>query len=156
AAAIGIPLGMIAGYYGGAIDAVIMRLTDAASAIPIMLVALLFVITLGASLLNVILALSTLAWARYTRVIRSEVLSLRERDYVTLARIAGASDIWILLRHLLPNVANTATVLLTLQIGIVIITEATLSFLGAGVPAPTPTWGGIVADGRDFITTAWW
>jgi peptide/nickel transport system permease protein len=154
--AIGITLGMVAGYFGGKIDAVIMRLTDAASAIPIVLVALLFVVTLGASFVNVIIAFATLLWARYARVVRSEVLSLKERDFVTLARIADASHVWILTRHILPNLLNTVVVMLTLQVGVVILTEATLSFLGAGVPPPTPAWGSMVADGRDYIATAWW
>jgi peptide/nickel transport system permease protein len=154
--AIGVTLGMVAGYFGGKLDALIMRITDAASAIPIVLVALLFVVTLGASFLNLIIALASLIWARYVRVVRSEVLTLKERDFVTLARIAGASDRWILTRHILPNILNTVVVLLTLQVGIVILTEATLSFLGAGVPPPMPAWGSMVADGRDYIATAWW
>jgi peptide/nickel transport system permease protein len=154
--AIGVTLGLVAGYYGGWLEAVIMRVTDAASAIPVVLVALLFVVTLGASLLNVVIALSVLLWSRYTRVVRSDVLSLRERDFVTMARIADAPDWWILTRHILPNALSTVMVMATLQIGVAILTEATLSFLGAGVPAPTPAWGSMVADGRDYITTAWW
>jgi peptide/nickel transport system permease protein len=154
--ALGITLGMVSGYFGGKIDAIVMRLTDAASAIPIVLVALLFVVTLGASFVNVIIALAALLWARYARVVRSEVLSLRERDFVTLARIADASHFWILTRHILPNLLNTVVVMLTLQVGVVILTEATLSFLGAGVPPPMPAWGSMVADGRDYIATAWW
>lgn len=153
---IGVTLGMIAGYYGGRIDAVIMRFTDAASAIPVVLVALLFVVTLGASYTNVVVALVALLWSRYPRVIRSEVISIKERDFVTLARIADASDFWILTRHIAPNVLNTVVVMVTLQIGVAILTEATLSFLGAGVPPPNPAWGGMVSDGRDHITSAWW
>lgn len=156
AGTIGIALGMIAGYFGGWVDAVIMRLTDAASAIPIILIALLFVVTMGASFVNLIVALGVLLWSRYTRVIRNEVLSLKERDFVTLARIADAPARWILLRHILPNVLNTAVVMLTLQVGVVILTEATLSFLGAGVPPPRPAWGSMVADGRSHVATAWW
>jgi len=153
---VGIVLGMVSGYFGGWIDALIMRLTDAASAIPIILIALLFVVTIGASFSNVIIALAVLLWSRYTRVIRSEVLSLREREFVILARVAGASSLWILARHILPNIMNTAVVLLTLQIGVVILTEATLSFLGAGVPPPNPAWGSMVSDGRNHVATAWW
>jgi len=113
-------------------------------------------VTLGASLFNVVIALSVLLWSRYTRVVRSDVLSLRERDFVTMARIADAPDRWILTRHILPNVLSTVMVMATLQVGVAILTEATLSFLGAGVPPPTPAWGSMVADGRDYITTAWW
>ena len=119
-------------------------------------VALLFVVTLGQAFINVIIALAILLWSRYTRVIRSEVLSLKERDFVALARIAGASHLRIMVRHILPNIMNTAVVLFTLQLGTVILVEASLSFLGAGVPPPTPAWGTMVADGRDFTATAWW
>lgn len=156
AGSIGIALGVMAGYLGGKIDAVIMQITDAATAVPLILVALLFVVTLGQSFVNVILALMILLWSRYTRVIRSEVLSLKERDFVILARVAGCSHMSIVVRHIFPNVVNTAVVLFTLQVGIVILVEATLSFLGAGVPPPTPAWGSMVAEGRDYIATEWW
>jgi peptide/nickel transport system permease protein len=156
AGSIGIALGMIAGYVGGKIDALIMRITDAATSVPLILVALLFVVTLGQSFVNVILALAILLWSRYTRVIRSEVLSLKERDFVVLARVAGCSHLSIIARHILPNVVNTALVLLTLQVGIVILVEATLSFLGAGVPPPTPAWGSMVSEGRDYVASEWW
>ena len=156
AGSIGVALGLIAGYMGGRTDAVLMRVTDAALAVPLILVALLFVVTLGQAFVNVIIALAILLWSRYTRVIRSEVLSLKERDFVALARIAGASHLRIMVRHILPNIMNTTVVLFTLQLGTVILVEASLSFLGAGVPPPTPAWGTMVADGRDFTATAWW
>jgi peptide/nickel transport system permease protein len=156
AGALGITLGMVAGYFGGLTDALIMRVTDAANSIPVILVALLFVITLGPSFFNLVLALATLLWARYPRVVRSEVLSLRSRDFVTLARLAGASHVRILLRHIFPNILHTVVILVTLQLGIAIITEATLSFLGAGIPPPTPAWGSMVSSGRDYVATAWW
>ncbi len=156
AGSIGIALGMIAGYIGGKIDALVMRITDAATSVPLILVALLFVVTLGQSFVNVILALAILLWSRYTRVIRSEVLSLKERDFVVLARVAGCSHFSIIARHILPNIVNTALVLLTLQVGIVILVEATLSFLGAGVPPPTPAWGSMVSEGRDYVASEWW
>lgn len=156
AGSIGIALGVLAGYYGGLVDALIMRLTDAASAVPIILIALLFVITLGPSFLNVVLALGALLWARYPRVVRSEVLAVRSREYVVLAKLAAVPNRWIIYRHILPTIAHAAIVLLTLQLGIAIILEATLSFLGAGVPPPAPSWGAIVADGRNYIATAWW
>jgi peptide/nickel transport system permease protein len=156
AGVIGVVLGMLAGYVRGAIESIIMRVADAAAAVPLILVALLFMVTLGPGVRNLILALSLLLWARYARVIRSEVLSLRERDFVTFSRISGASAAWVLAKHLLPNVASTVIVLLTLQLGSVIIVEASLSFLGAGVPPPKPAWGTMVADGRNFVSTAWW
>jgi peptide/nickel transport system permease protein len=156
AGAIGIALGLVAGYLGGRTDAVIMRITDAAQAIPLILVSLLFVVTIGQSFANVIVAITVLLWSRYPRVIRSEALAIRSRDYVKLARVAGASHFWIIARHILPNVLASAVVLLTLQVGIVIIIEASLSFLGAGVPPPAPAWGSMVSDGRDYIASAWW
>lgn len=156
AGSIGILAGLVAGYFGGWVDSVLMRLTDAASAVPIILVALLFVITLGPSFTNMVIALAALLWARYPRVMRSDVLSLRSREFVLLARAGGASHWRVLTRHILPNVFHTAIVLLTLQLGVAILTEATLSFLGAGVPASTPAWGNMIALGRDYIATAWW
>jgi peptide/nickel transport system permease protein len=117
---------------------------------------MLLSIVLGPSMTNVIIAISVIIWSRYARVIRGEVLSVRERDFVALARIAGASGFRIMLRHIFPNVAHTMIVMLTLQIGFVIIVEASLSFLGAGIPPPTPVWGGLVARGREYITTSWW
>lgn len=156
AGAIGVTLGLLAGYFGGFTDAVIMRLTDAANSVPIILVALLFVITLGASFTNLVIALAVLLWARYPRVVRSEVLSLRTREYVILARVGGSSHARVLFRHILPNLAHTVLVLLTLQLGVAVITEATLSFLGAGVPSTLPAWGNMMAVGRDYVVTAWW
>jgi peptide/nickel transport system permease protein len=103
-----------------------------------------------------VIAISIFIWAQFARVIRSEVLSLKERGYVAQARVAGCSNSRIMLVHILPNVVNTFVVLCSLQVSGCVLTEATLSFLGAGVPQPTPTWGNMVSDGRDFITTAWW
>ncbi len=156
AGAIGIALGLVAGYIGGRTDAIIMRITDAAQAIPLILVSLLFVVTIGQSFANVIIAITVLLWSRYPRVIRSEALAIRSRDYVKLAQVGGASHFWIITRHIFPNALASAVVLLTLQVGIVIIIEASLSFLGAGVPPPAPAWGSMVSDGRDYIASAWW
>ena len=103
-----------------------------------------------------VIAACIVLWARFARLIRSEVISVKERDFVKLARIAGASNRRIMLAHILPNVLNSVVVLLTLQLGFVIILEATLSFLGAGIPPPTSTWGQMVASGRDHLETAWW
>jgi peptide/nickel transport system permease protein len=153
---VGAALGMIAGYAGGRVDTFLMRVVDATLAFPIILFAILLVVILGGSLVTVVVAVALVLWARYARVIRGEVLSLRERDFVAQARIAGCSPGRIILVHIFPNVLNTLVVLLSLQVGWVIIVEASLSFLGAGVPPPTPTWGSMIAEGRDYIASAWW
>ena len=153
---IGTAIGLFAGFYGGRLDSVLMRIADSTLAFPIILFAILLVVTLGASMANVVIAIALVLWARYARVIRGEVLALRERDFIARARVAGCSDLRILLVHLFPNTANTLLVLLTLQVGWVIIVEASLSFLGAGIPPPTPAWGAMVADGREYVDTAWW
>jgi peptide/nickel transport system permease protein len=153
---IGAALGLIAGYYGGRLDALVMRVADTTMAFPIILFAILFVVILGGSVATTVFAVALVLWARYARVIRGEVLSLRERDFVAQARIAGCSSMRIILVHLFPNILNTLVVLLSLQVGWVIIVEASLSFLGAGIPPPTPTWGSMIAEGRDYIATAWW
>lgn len=153
---VGAVLGLIAGYAGGRVDAFLMRTTDTALSFPIILFAILLVVILGGSLLTVVLAVALVLWARFARVIRGEALSIRERDFVALARVAGSSPLRIIVVHLFPNVLNTLVVLLSLQVGWVIIVEASLSFLGAGVPPPTPTWGSMIAEGRDYIASAWW
>jgi peptide/nickel transport system permease protein len=153
---IGAALGLIAGYYGGRLDALVMRVADTTMAFPIILFAILFVVVLGGSMVTTVFAVALVLWARYARVIRGEVLSLRERDFVAQARVAGCSSMRIMLVHLFPNILNTLVVLLSLQVGWVIIVEASLSFLGAGIPPPTPTWGSMIAEGRDYIATAWW
>jgi peptide/nickel transport system permease protein len=153
---IGAAIGLLSGFYGGRIDAVLMRAADSTLAFPIILFALILAVTIGPSFANVITAIAIVLWARYARVIRGEVLSLKERDFVAQARIAGCSGRRIMVFHLFPNTLNTLIVLLTLQIGYVILVEASLSFLGAGIPPPTPAWGSMVAEGRDYITRAWW
>jgi peptide/nickel transport system permease protein len=153
---VGAGLGLIAGYYGGRIDSLVMRVADTTLAFPIILFAILLVVAMGGSLATVVMAVALVLWARFARVIRGEVLSLRERDFVAQARIAGCSPGRIMLVHLFPNILNTLVVLLSLQVGWVIIVEASLSFLGAGVPPPTPTWGAMIAEGRDYIASAWW
>jgi peptide/nickel transport system permease protein len=153
---IGAAIGLLSGFYGGLIDAVLMRAADSTLAFPIILFALILAVTIGPSFANVITAIAVVLWARYARVIRGEVLSLKERDFVAQARIAGCSGPRIMMFHLFPNTLNTLIVLLTLQIGYVILVEASLSFLGAGIPPPTPAWGSMVAEGRDYITRAWW
>ena len=154
--ALGSVIGLTSGYFGGRLDSIIMRTADGMMAFPLILAALLLVAVIGPGVHTVVIAASLILWARFARLIRSEVLSVRERDFVKLARIAGASNLRIMFVHILPNVLNSVVVLLTLQLGFVIIVEATLSFLGAGVPPPTPTWGQMVASGRTYIDTAWW
>ena len=156
AAFVGTVLGLISGYLGRWIDALIMRTADAMLSFPLILIALLFAVTLGPSFTNLIIVLALVMWARFARLVRGETLAWKERDFVALAQIAGCSPLRILSRHIFPNVLNALVVLATLQIGWVIIVEASLSFLGAGVPPPNPSWGGLIADGRNYVSTAWW
>jgi peptide/nickel transport system permease protein len=154
--AFGAAIGLMAGYYGGRTDAALMRVTDATLSFPVILLALILAVTVGPSFTNVVIAIAVILWARYARVIRGQVLTLMTLDFIAQARIAGAGAWRIITRHLLPNTLNTLVVLITLQIGYVIIVEASLSFLGAGIPPPTPAWGSMIAEGRDFVTSAWW
>ncbi len=149
-------IGMISGYLGGRTDALIMRIADGTMAFPLILAALLLAAIIGPGGPTVVIAACVVLWARFARLIRSEVLTVKERDFVKLARVAGASNWRIMTAHILPNVLNSVVVLLTLQLGFVIILEATLSFLGAGIPPPTPTWGQMVASGRDYLEVGWW
>ena len=156
AGAIGTFLGIISGYLGGWVDQVIMRITDTWLALPVLTFAIFLAVILGPSVSNIIIILAAVYWTRYARVVRGEVLSLRERDYVRLAIVAGCSKWTIMKRHILPNVINSAIVLATLQLGVVIITEATLSFLGVGVPPPKPAWGLMLADGKKGLMAGYW
>ena len=149
-------LGLVSGYQGRWVDALIMRAVDVWMAFPTILLALVLAVTVGPSFWMVVIILALSLWARYARLVRGEVLSLKERDFVALALVGGASSIRIIFVHLLPNVVNSIVVLSTLQVGWAIIVEAALSFLGVGVPPPTPTWGGMVSEGRNFIETLWW
>jgi peptide/nickel transport system permease protein len=156
ASAFGAAVGLVAGYYGGRTDAALMRVTDATMSFPVILLALILAVTVGPSFTNVVVAIAVILWARYARVIRGQVLTLMGLDFIAQARIAGAGAWRIITRHLLPNTMNTLVVLVTLQVGYVIIVEASLSFLGAGIPPPTPAWGSMIAEGREFVTSAWW
>lgn len=156
AAAVGTFLGLVAGYLGGWMDSLIMRCVDIMMSFPAILVALVFVVTIGASFSMVIATLALLLWAQYARLVRGQVLSVKERDFVALAKVAGASTPYIIAVHILPNIVNSVVVLATLQIGWGIVVESALSFLGAGVPPPAPTWGNLVAEGRDVLDQAWW
>ncbi len=153
---VGTVLGIIAGYVGGRNEAFLMRITDISMAFPPILVAMLLVVSMGPSFLTVVLAISLLGWAPYARLIRGETLRLREADFVAQARIIGTSPFRIMLRHIFPNVINPLIIIMTLQIGLLIITEASLSFLGVGIPPPAPSWGNMVNDGRNLVDTAWW
>jgi len=153
---VGTSLGLIAGYFGGLPDEVITRVVDVWFALPFILIALVAAIIFGASFGLVLTLLALLTWAPFVRFIRGDVLSLKERDYVALARVAGASHWRIMVRHLLPGTLNTMIVVATLRVGQLILTEATLSFIGAGIPAPRPAWGLMVAEARDYVATAWW
>jgi len=153
---LGVLLGLVSGWYGGWVDEVVMRLVDLILAIPLILVALVLVVTIGQSFEMIVGVLAIWIWPRFARMVRGEALQLKTLDYVSLARVAGASTPRILINHLLPGTANTIIVVGTLQVGIVILVEATLSFVGAGIPPPEPAWGAMVADGRDQISDAWW
>ena len=156
AAVVGTSLGLVSGYLGRWVDAVIMRFVDIMLSFPAILVALVFVVTVGASFWMVVAILALLLWAHFARLVRGEVLSWKARDFVALARVAGASTPRIIVQHLLPNIFNSVVVLATLQVGWAIVVESALSFLGAGIPPPAPTWGNLVAEGRDVLDSAWW
>jgi len=157
AGSLGTTLGMLAGYLGGWVDQLIMRVTDAWLALPAIVFAIFLATMVGPSMWNIVIILGCVYWTRYARVIRGEVLSLREREFVKLAEIAGASRTRVILRHILPNVMNSVMVLASLTIGVVIIAEASLSFLGVGVPPPQPAWGSMLADGRSMLMVGdWW
>src|SRR5919109_2145835 len=157
AGSVGTALGILAGYLGGWVDQVIMRLTDAWLALPALVFAIFLAAMIGPSMWNIVVILGAVYWTRYARVIRGEVLTLRERDFVKLAEIAGASRWRVIKRHILPNVMNTATVLASLTVGVVIIAEASLSFLGVGVPPPQPAWGLMLSEARPTLMAGqWW
>ena len=153
---VGTVLGLFAGYFGGWTDSLIMRAVDVAFSLPTILLGLVLAVVIGPSFRTVIVIVSFLLWARYARQVRGEVLTVKQRDFVAQARIAGCSHVRIVFGHILPNVTNTLIVLATLQVGYVILLEGTLSFLGVGIPPPTPAWGLMVATGRSLIVSAWW
>lgn len=153
---VGTVLGLIGGYFGGWVDQALMYVVDVFLSLPLILMALVLVAIFKPGFLTAIAVVSILLWSRYARQIRGETLALKNRDFVARAKVAGASSPRILFKHILPNVSNTLIVLATLQVGTVILLESTLSFLGAGIPRPQPSWGVMVADGRDLIVTAWW
>jgi len=156
AGALGTLLGIVSGYLGGWVDQVIMRITDTWLALPALTFAIFLAAIVGPSMWNIVFILGLTYWTRYARVVRGEVLSLREREFVRLAVVAGCSKWTIMSRHILPNVVNSAVVLASLMLGVVIITEATLSFLGVGVPPPQPAWGLMLSDGKQGLMVGYW
>jgi peptide/nickel transport system permease protein len=156
AGVLGTALGIVSGYLGGWVDQVIMRVTDTWLALPALTFAIFLAAIVGPSMWNIVFILGLTYWTRYARVVRGEVLSLREREFVRLAIVAGCSKWTIMSRHILPNVVNSAIVLASLMLGVVIITEATLSFLGVGVPPPQPAWGLMLSDGKQGLMVGYW
>ena len=156
AGVVGTTLGIMAGYLGGWVDQVIMRVVDAWLALPALTFAIFLAAIIGPSMWNIVIILGLVYWTRYARVVRGEVLSLKEREFVRLAIVAGCSKWTIMRRHILPNVINSAIVLATLMLGVVIVTEASLSFLGVGVPPPQPAWGLMLSDGKQGLMVGYW
>jgi peptide/nickel transport system permease protein len=156
AGVIGVTLGLLAGFHGGRVDAAIMRVVDVFLAIPYILLAMGVVFALGPSLLNVILVMGATRWVQFARVVRADVLSIREREFVSGARARGNRSLRLLLRHVLPNALTPIIVIATLELAFMIIYESALSFLGLGVQPPTPTWGWMLSEGRNYLSTAWW
>ncbi|MDH4076342.1 MAG: ABC transporter permease [Acidimicrobiia bacterium] len=153
---IGVVIAIVAGYRGGRLDSFLMRTTDAALAFPVLLFAIVWVATFGVSTRNVVIILALAFWPSYARVLRSEVLRVKTMDFVTMARTMGAGGPWVVWRHVLPNIVPTLLVLVSLQLGLAIVAEGSLSFLGLGVPAPAASWGGMLADGRKHLADGWW
>lgn len=156
AGTIGMVLGLIAGYYGGWVDSVIMRVIDALLAIPGILLIMLIMAIVGPGVVTLIFVIGVTGWESYARVVRSEVLSVKERDFVKAAKAVGAKDVRILMHHILPNVASSFIVMAALSVSGIIIAESSLSFLGLGIQPPTVSWGGMLSDGKAYLATSWW
>ena len=152
----GVAMGMIAGYFEGKVDNVIMRIVDTQMSIPAILLIILLAAVLGGGLATIVIAVSLVFWTTYARVIRGETLSIKQRDFVALAKVTGCRDRRILRKHIFPNLVNTVMVLATLQLGRAIIIEAGITFLGLGIQPPATAWGLIISDGRIYMSTAWW
>ena len=153
---VGAAVGLLAGFWGTWVDTICMRLVDISLSLPGILMAVLLSVVFKPSFTNVVIVVVFLLWPSYARLVRGETLSLKQQEFVALARVAGCSSLTIMCRHLLPNLAPSILVLATLQVGFVIVLEASLSFIGVGIPPPTPSWGVMVADGRGLIEQAWW
>ncbi len=156
AGSIGSAVALISGFIGGKIDMAFMMLTDMFLALPYLLIAIVLAAVLGPSKNNIIFILAFLGWDGYARVLRSEVLRIKEADFVNLARVAGCGYFRIMLREIFPNIVNTLIIMATLSLGTVIIAESSISYLGLGVPPPEPAWGSMVSDGRAYMSTAYW
>ncbi len=154
--ALGVTLGLVSGYFRGHVDTVIMRIADIQLAIPVLILALTIMAIFGPSLRNVVIVLGVTGWVPFARIVRGEVLSVRENEYVLAATALGAGHLRMMVAHILPNVMASVIVMASTRLGGVIIIEASLSFLGLGIQPPTPTWGNLIADGRDLLYTAWW
>lgn len=153
---IGLIIGLLAGYYGGKVDYLLMRLVDFVLSFPFILLALAMIAILGPSLVLIITVISLRLWTIYARVVRGRVLSLRETEFVVAAKAMGSSPFRVILQHLLPNVLPPVIIIGSLYLGRMIVIEAGLSFLGLGVPPPTPSWGGLLSDGRSYLYVSWW
>jgi peptide/nickel transport system permease protein len=156
AVTLGVLIGAVAGYWGGRIDQALMRFTDVFMTIPVLFLILLVVAAYGASLTNTIVILGAVYWPGVARLVRSQMLSLRARDFVQAAKALGAGDARVVSRHLLPNAAGVISVQVTLSVATAILAESALSFLGLGVPPPTPSWGNMLTEGRLHLLGAWW
>jgi peptide/nickel transport system permease protein len=156
AVTIGVPLGLVAGYYGGAIEQVLMRVTDGFSAVPALVLALAITVLLGPSLLNAMIAIGFVWWRSFARIVHGQTLSKRHETYVAVAQSLGASDLHIMFREILPNVSSSLLVSISLNAGYAVLTGTALSFLGAGAQPPTPEWGAMVATSRNYLPDAWW
>ena len=154
--AMGSFIGLLAGFLGGWLDTLLMRIVDISLSLPGILIAVLLSVVFEPSFTNVIIVVVFLLWPSYARLVRGETLGIKQQEFVSLARIAGCSSLTIMFRHIVPNLAPSILVLATLHVGFVIVLEAALSFLGVGIPPPTPSWGVMVADGRGLIEQAWW
>lgn len=153
---IGTIAGMLAGYFGGAIDNLLMRLVDVMNAFPFMFMALCFMVALGSGLGNIVLVLGITGWVPYARTVRAEVLSIRKRDFIVAAEIAGCSSGRLIFTHIFPNIIDSAIVITTMQMANTILSEASLTFLGMGLPADIPSWGQMISSGRSYIYTDFW
>jgi peptide/nickel transport system permease protein len=153
---LGITLGVLAGYFGGVVDVVISRAIDAAMSIPSLFIGILVAVSLGGGVTSVVIAISLILWSSFARIIRADVIAIKNREFITLARLVGCSHLRIIIVHVLPNILSTAMVLISITLGEVILMEAALSFLGAGIPPPNPSWGSMVAQGQAHLATSWW
>lgn len=153
---LGVPLGMITGYYGGVIDNVLMRIGDIQLSIPFLVLAIAAVAALGSNLVNVIILLGVIGWIQFARLVRGNTMNIKEKEFILAAKAIGSSSFRILFFHIFPNILSSIIVLSTFQLALLIIVESSLSFLGLGIPPPRPSLGSMINNGRSYIQTAWW